>query len=243
MALSHSEIQSLKWARARGLDKLGKRVGDITKTIDSLLKGKRKIRVLEIGFGFGTVLMQLQKIYGNKIELYGMSKRRGHGDWKDIKKVAVEEKIFSGKEMLKVPKPSLHFGDVDNGLPFRANTFDFVFSQVSFFYYLDKAAFLEDLNRVLKPTGIARIDVNIGRDTLPSQYSPSLEIWKGGKEVSFWTYINKFPTLTKKKALLRPYLEMRKCKKLSLGLKLVHTIDLNLINSDWWGTKSIYKVV
>ena len=140
MALSHSEIQSLKWARARGLDKLGRRVGDITKVIDSLLKGKRKIRVLEVGFGFGRVLMELQKIYGNKVELYGMSKRRGHGDWKDIKKVAVEEGIFSEKEIKKIPKPSLHFGDIDEGLPFKTNSFDFVYSQVSFFYYKDKKA-------------------------------------------------------------------------------------------------------
>jgi len=242
MALAAVEIKRLRWARARGLAQLGQRIGDIRTVIDEMLRQKPLVRVLELGFGFGKVLMELKAEYGNRIELYGLSRTSKHGDWPDIKRVAIEDGIFTAKEMKKIPKPKLKFGDIDKGIPFSANYFDFIFGQVTFFYYKDKSAVLEEINRVLNPQGVARIDVNLGMKAWPSKYAPCLEIWDNGKEISFWSYIKKFKSLKEKKGKLRPYLEMTKVKKLKLGLKLVHCFDLNKFCKDWWGVKSIYQV-
>lgn len=242
MILPAKEIKKLLPHRARTLRKLENRIGPITPIIDKMLEKKNKIRILEIGFGFGPVLMKLRKLYGDRVELYGINKKESHGNWEIMKKVAISTKIFTKKEISKIKSPILHFQDADNGLPFPSNYFDFVYSQAAFFYFNEKAKFLEELNMVLEKDGIAKISVSIERDEIPPEYSTSFEIWQNGKKISFWKYIKKFPTLKENRYKRGPMLEMKKAKKLNLKLKLAYALNLNNICSRWWGTKSIYAL-
>lgn len=236
-----NEVTSLLPYRARDLHELTKRVGDITPLIDSLLKRKKHVRVLEIGCGFGTILIQLKKRYGNRVQLTGINKKERHGNWSLMKKVAIHKKILTRKEADAMPAPTIIYCDVSKGLPFKKNTFDVIYSQVAFQYFDDKIKAIEEINRVLTTIGFARIHTMLSDPTFPQGYQNVLEIWNNGKEISLQRYLRKYPSVqfTKSSAGKR-HLRMRKVARLNLGLRLVATVNINDLDKSAWGTKSIY---
>lgn len=239
--LSQTEMEVLQRSRGRTLIHLKNHIGDIQPVMQSIIEQKGRARVLEIGFGFGIVMAQLKLIYGDSLELHGINRKEKDGNWGLARRSAVMQGLIAEEEFDKLTPPALHYVDVNLGLPFPSDHFDFAYSQVSFFYYEEKAFFLEELNRVLAPGGLARVDVMIERG-LPVEYDKSFEIWDGDEQILFWSYIRRFENWQMKKASSRNYLEMHKSEKIDMGLKLVHIIRLNDINKDWWGTKSIYAV-
>jgi SAM-dependent methyltransferase len=241
MRIAQQEINNLLPYRARGLNELAKRAGHITPLIESRLKKQRTIRILESGCGFGAVLMELRKAYGDRVELHGINKTPKDGDWKVMQEVALQLGIFAKKELRNATPPELLFHDVSRGLPYPSNSFDIIFSQVSFMYYEDKIHFLEETNRALKKDGIAKIDLCLNRPEAPPEYELGLEIWDGGKQLPFWQYIKRFKTLRKRQASKRAYLEMTKTAQIDLGLKLIFSIDINNICEQWHGRKSVYR--
>jgi len=236
------DIDKLLPFRARGLRDLEKRIGDIAPFIDEKLKTGKQIRILETGFGFGVTLMELRKKYGAKVELHGINKMQSHGDWSTIQTVAIQQGIFSERELKDAIPPTITFHDVSRGLPYPNDYFDLVYSQVSYMFYDEKASFLEEVNRVLSKEGTGRIDLYIHRPGIPIEYATSFEIWDGEKQIPFWDYIKRFSSLQERTAKRRSFLEMTKIPSLDLRLELAYAIDLNSICKGWQGRKSIYKV-
>lgn len=242
MAFHLPDLQSLRPWRARGLEELSKRVGDITQEIEARLGRQERVRVLEVGFGFGTVLMELLKKYPGRLELHGINRRRAHGNWEAVRQNALSLGLFGADELDRLKPPDLHYCDVSEGVPFEEGTVDLVYSQVAVIYFDDKIRFLEELNRVLAPGGVARIDLWIERKDFPSEYGASLEIWDEGRKVPFWDYIKPFASLAARPGKKRSYLELRKAGALDFGLDLAHVINMNDLCREWWGRKSIYRV-
>ena len=92
----------IRQGRAKGL--FGKkgaegRVGDVVKYIKQLLKKKKQIKVLEVGTGYGRALLELKKIFGEKIETHGINLEP---EWNQnlVRKYALQEKIFDKKEII-----------------------------------------------------------------------------------------------------------------------------------------------
>ncbi len=230
--------------RARNLAELGMRAGAIPPLIDKLIAAGRTPRVLEVGFGFGTVLVELEQAYGSRIELHGINKSEELGDLSVILWNAERLGLISRPDFEKLSSLHLHFGDVNAGIPFEDQSLDIVFSQTSFYLFREKAFFLEEVSRVLRPGGIARIDVlPLYKSGVPPQYASLFEIWRNGREIQFWDYIAQFPQFRQK---LRPkgdyYLEVRHTEERGLQLKLAGSLWLPSISEAWDGTKSIYVV-
>jgi len=213
----------------------------VVRVIEAMAARREPVRVLEVGCGFGSALMELRRHFGDRVELHGINKRRIHGDWPLMRRNALHKGIATARELRRMRPPTIHVVDVDNGLPFPDRSFDFVYSQVSFFYYLDKARFLEEVNRILAPAGVAQLDVARNVKTR-SPYDVHFEIWDGQARVSLWRYLGRFPGLRRRHNGFRSYLEMSKRPSLDLCLELRHTIPLNSICAEWAGVKSVFVV-
>ena len=240
--MKHAQFRKLHPFRARGLQELSLRVGDITADIDRLLKEKRKVRILEIGFGFGTALVELSKKYGDRVELHGINKTPKHGDRAVVQKNALSTKLLTRKQLATLEMPMLHFKDVSEGLPFPNDHFDLVYSQVAFPYFDDKLRVIEEINRVLTKEGVARIDLLMSPKNSPPRYRENIELWDKGVRIPFWAFAKRWKSIKKKRASKRPYLHMTKARNLRFGAELVYSINFQRIHDSWWGRKSIYKI-
>ena len=226
----------------RGLADLQERVGDIPKLVKVLLETRSKVRVLELGCGFGFALMELRKLFGDRVVLFGLNKNEAHGNWALFRKVALAKGLYEKVELDEMAPISIAFANAGEAIPFPGNYFDIIFSQVSFMYYGNKARCLEEINRVLCAGGVARIDMRVVREGLPMEYATGFEIWEKSRQIPFSSFVQRFDSMVEKRARGKTYLEMTKAKTLDLGLELVQIIDLDGICADWWGTKTIYKI-
>lgn len=243
MTLYNIKKGKIVWnrGRLRGVENSKERVGGILEDINKLLKTKKKIKVLEIGCGYGRALLELKKIFGDKIETHGINAEE-RWDRKLSRKFGISEKIFTKKDIDK-NLPKIHILDAGKKLPFKSNSFDYIYSWATMQYVVDKAKLLEEANRVLTNKGVARIEIQERKKySNPIEYRHLFEIWRGNKRINFTTYIKKFKNILVKTSKIRPwsYIIMKKTKKLDLKLKLVENVDLHAINPQWWGTKAIY---
>lgn len=65
----------IEWnrGRRRGIKEASERIGDYVKDIQNLINKKGKIKILEVGAGYGRSLLELKKEFGEKIEIHGIN--------------------------------------------------------------------------------------------------------------------------------------------------------------------------
>jgi SAM-dependent methyltransferase len=228
--------------RARGHAELVALVGGIYAEIDERLARAGVVRVLELGCGYGTALLELWQRYGSQVEIHGMNRRRGDGDADILMKNGVERGLILPGMPLPRPLPAISYGDVADGLPFADGHFDLVYSQVAWLYFPDKVAVLRDVNRVLAPDGLAKIDADELRPALPPEYGRLVEIWQGGRLVPFAEYLRRFG-MDFAAAPDGEYLRFGKVARFGEDLELVLQIDLSGIHPHWDGVKCVYRLV
>lgn len=225
--------------KTRGLAEAKVRVGDIEKIVSKLLKKKKKIRIFESGCGYGKVMMELSKKFGSQVEIVGMNLKKGHGDKEKMISFALSEGIVTKDELNKMKIPKIIFGDAGEKIPFKTDSIDLVYSQVSIYLYKDKAHFLEEVARVLTKDGIG-ITTYPGNGELAEEFKELFVIYNQGKKISLKEYFKKFKGI-------RLYINKKggtpieiKSGKLKLGLELEATINVNNLNKKWFGIQSIY---
>ncbi len=226
--------------RLRGLKEANERIGDLPKEVNRLLCTKKRIKVLEVGCGYGRILLELKKIFGDKIETHGINLEPR---WNKnlVKRFALANKIFTKKEVNK-NLPKIHILDAGKKLPFKRDSFDLIFAQATVQYINDKALFLEEVNRLLTKKGISFIELQEFKRKHPQEYKNLFEVWDDCKLINSISYLRKFKNIKIKKMRLRDWhvLIIRKGKKFKLNLKLNRAFDLNKICKKWWGSKAIY---
>ena len=241
--LTSAEISERQPFLGRGLDDLASRVGDLRPRVNECRKRKPHVRILEIGCGFATALLQLRLLGDPGLELHGINRVPEDGDPDSIRESARQNGLAAPQALRTIPLPHIHYLNVDDGIPFPNGYFDLVYSQVAFDHVRRKAALLQEIARVLSAGGVGLIDASIERPELPEPYRTLFEIWDHGREVSFWEYIQAIEPLQRRQVASRPYLEVRPAGALDLRLEFVDAIGLSEICRDWWGAKSIYRVV
>jgi SAM-dependent methyltransferase len=227
--------------RGRGVAELERTVGGVVADIDERLARHDVVRVLELGCGYGTALLQLSARYGPRVELVGMNRRHGDGNAEILLRNAQERGIFGARLPDPHELPQLVYGDVAGGLPFPDERFDLVYSQVAWPYFGNKIGVLRDVMRVLRPGGLAKIDADETRDELPPEYGRLVEIWHDGRLVPFADYLDRY-AMALAPAPEGHYLRFGKTERFGDDLVSVLEIDLSTLHADWDGIKCVYRL-
>lgn len=131
-------------------------------TLSELLTRRSPLNVLEVGFGHGRALMELAwKFRKAPISFYGINKKPGKAmrQREDLCESARQYHIAPDHELTTVTLPDVFFYDATR-LHFDDSSLDVIYSAVALRFFEDKATFLEEVARVLKPGGIALLDLS-----------------------------------------------------------------------------------
>ena len=221
--------------RGRGLRDLERRVGGVCAEIEERLVRQDVVRILELGCGYGTALLELRARYGGRVALHGLNRLPGDGDAAILRRNAAERGLDGGDAAL----PTIAHGDAARGLPYADTTFDIVYSQVAWLYFGHKVGVVREAIRVLREDGLAKIDADEMRPDLPPEYRRLVEIWQDGRLVPFGEYLGRFG-MAFAPAPEGEYLRFGKASGFGDDLALVAEIDVSRLYPHWDGIKCIY---
>lgn len=240
MAKILTEREKLKLPfRGRGLSEFEKGIIPITNLIER--SPKLPFRILEIGCGFGQLLLDIRIAFGNKVELHGINLEK---DSVDIDRTLRVGK-YKNKDMsdLNINNCGINFIFCDAGeyIPFSNNFFDLIISQAAIVYVNDKSKLIQEINRVLKPDGEAHLWVGFENKGNDVGYWSTLEIYKDGEAISLSNYFSQFENIDYKFKYGNSTIHLTKSAKIKMDLELVSFSNLELINPKYYGFKSIYN--
>jgi SAM-dependent methyltransferase len=227
--------------RGRGVRDLDQSVGGVLAEIEARLVGRDVVRVLELGCGFGTALVELRARFGRRIELHGVNRTHHSGDVEIMVRTAQERGLLGGSAQDAIELPSIVYADVAAGLPYPDDFFDLVFSQVAWLYFGNKVGVIREVIRVLREDGVAKIDADEIRDGLPPEYARLVEIWENGKLVPFGEYARRYGGALVS-APEGEYLKFGKLRSFGDDLEPVLELDLSRVHPHWDGVKCVYRV-
>jgi SAM-dependent methyltransferase len=228
--------------RGRGHAELVERVGGIFTEVDARLPGREHVRVLELGCGYGTVLLELGHRYGQRVEVHGINREHRDGNVDIFRRNGLERGLISPEDATTHPMPTIAYVDVADGLPYADGTFDVVFSQVAWRYFGNKIHVLREVSRVLRDDGIAKIDAEELRPDLPPEYQRLVEIWDEGRLMPFRDYAARFG-MTFIASVEGEYLRFGKAARFGEDLEHVFQLDLAELNKAWNGVKCVYRFI
>src|SRR5882672_10447865 len=226
--------------RARGIEDLELRIDGIAAEIDERLARQDVVRILELGCGYGTALLELRARFGRRVELHGLNRLYDDGNV-DILMRNAREHALLGPGIDAADLPALAYADAARGLPFPDNAFDLVYSQVAWLYFGNKIGVVRDVMRVLRDGGLAKIEADEVRPRLPPEYARLVEIWDDGRVLSFGDYLRRFG-IGLEPAPERQYLRFGKVRGFGDDLEPVFEVDLRTIHPHWDGIKCVYRV-
>jgi len=224
--------------RGRGLVDLDQRVNGIHDAIDEQLRTRQSIKILEIGCGFGLALLQLRAKYGDRVKLFGLNSSSEDGD---------SLMLELGAKALGLPPElatgiGLTFHDVADGLPYPDQAFDLVFSQVAWLYFPDKLRVLMEVQRVLSPHGLAKIECQIQVKGNVPEYRELAQIWSGGAKIPFFEFVASLRGISVHQASRGPYLQLRAADSPPQLWQLIYTVNLRRLAPNWFGHMSVYRL-
>lgn len=227
--------------RARNHAALVQRVGGVYADIDARLARREPIRVLELGCGYGTVLLELGQRYGSRIQTFGVNREHNDGDADIFLRNATERGLVVPGAAPPFALPTIAYGDIGDGLPFDDRSFDLVYSQVAWRYFPNKVFVLREVSRVLRDDGVAKIDAEELRPNLPREYQRLVEIWQDGALVPFGDYARRFG-MSFAPSAEGEYLRFGKSPLFGADLTQVQQIDLASLQAQWDGIKCVYRL-
>lgn len=222
--------------RARGVADLDRRVGGVCTEIDERLARRDVVRILELGCGYGTALLDLRARYGRRVELHGVNRFPGDGNPAILLRNATDRGLTAGDARL----PTIVHGDVAAGLPFPDASFDLVYSQVAWLYFGNKVGVIREVIRVLDAGGLAKIDADEVQPGLPPEYARLVEIWQDGRLLPFGEYLRRYG-MALAPAPEGEFLRFGKALRFGEDLTPVFEIDVSRLHAHWDGIKCVYS--
>jgi SAM-dependent methyltransferase len=225
--------------RGRGIGDLERTVGGVCADIDARLACQDVVRILELGCGYGTALLELRARYRARVELHGINRVPRDGDRAILLRNAADRGLRVDDGAPERALPAISHVDVASGLPFANDAFDLVVSQVAWMYFGNKIHVLREVMRVLRADGLARIDADEIAPRLPVEYARLVEIWHDGRLVPFADYLARFG-LGFAAAPEGTCLRIEKRDTFGDDLALRFEIDTSRVHSHWDGIKCVY---
>lgn len=156
MELSDYELRRLPY-RGRGLASFTKLVDDIIPFIESL--EAEPVRILEVGCGYGQLLIELVYHFGKKVVCFGINKPGFECNIDIALRIAKHRGAVPADFSIAPGNINFVFCDAGEELPFDQFSFDLVISQVCIAYIPEKLFFLTEVSRILKIKGKAFLHV------------------------------------------------------------------------------------
>jgi SAM-dependent methyltransferase len=135
-------------------------VGSLEEHISRLLeKQDGRVEALEVGFGYGRVLLELSWLFRDcDVGFHGVDLNRYVDGPEQLRAIARTYGIIPAEELAEARMPALHFYDATR-LKFADESFDFVYSAITVRFMRDKALFIEEVSRVLRQGGTAILHI------------------------------------------------------------------------------------
>ena len=135
-------------------------VGGLDEHIHRLLeKQPSPVEVLEVGFGYGRVLLELSRLFRDReVGFHGVDLNRYVDGPEQLRVIAQTYGIIPAEELLTTRMPALDYYDATR-LRFADESMDFVYSVITVRFMHDKALFIEEVSRVLRPGGTAVLHI------------------------------------------------------------------------------------
>lgn len=244
-------------AKNRPLRAVYRRLGRIDDIIAAAIAQGGKAKVLEVGCGLGLPMIELQRKFGKKLDITGINKDAKFNQpkqamWEGLKKRALMPWVPLIHER-QYGFPAYVNCDASKPLPFADDSFDLVYSIATTFFFHDKMSFLQEVNRILRPGGVARLHFSWSMGEFhnyakmpPAPYDNLCEIHgAGGEVITFPDFIRGIEGLTivEQPDGKDPYLELHKrAEPLDFGLELAEGYFLNSVNPEWDPfVRSVYR--
>jgi SAM-dependent methyltransferase len=239
--ISDVHYRSKQRFRARGVADLVARTGNVLDEIDRRLERRDVVRVLDLGCGYGTVLLELRQRYGRRVELHGVNRAFDDGNADILRRNGIERGLIAADAPDDPAMPVIRHADVARGLPFADASIDVVVSQVAWLYFGDKIGVLREVCRILADDGLAMIDADEMHPALPAEYARLVEIWHAGRLVPFGEYLRRCGAGFVA-AAEGEYLRLGKLRHFAEDLDAVLQVDVSEIHADWDGIKCVYRM-
>ena len=137
--------------------KLSKNYRCLQNILDGILQQRGRASVLEVGFGEGRALLEFAWEYRrHSVAFFGIDKKQEPPVERreDLARMAEKFGVCSPEQLCELKLPEIFFYDATQ-MHFKDDTFDLIYSAVTIRFIEDKARFLEEVCRILKPEGIA----------------------------------------------------------------------------------------
>ena len=243
MAAMHTlrdEVYRKKLAhRGRGVADLEQRVGPVCAEIEARLARQARVRILELGAGYGTALLELRARYGARVVLHALNRTPRDGNAEIFLRNAADRGLPVDDSGPERALPQVCYADAAAGLPFADASFDLVVSPVAWLYFGNKIGVLRDVIRVLVPDGLAKIDADELHPKLPAEYARLVEIWQDGRLVPFGDYLHRFD-LGFADSSDGEYLHIEKREGFGDDLTPLFEIDTHRVYPHFDGVKCVY---
>lgn len=240
--LSPKELEILPY-RGRDLLHLEKFFGSISAFLPP--EHSHPLRILELGCGYGQVLVDLAILLGSDVELHGINRYHADGNIDTLLRVAQFRGLPEADiERIKPERILIRHVDVKSGLPYPDAFFDLIVSQLSIVYVVDKARLLEEVSRVLAVSGNALLHTQFFRPELPEPYNFSFDVYNGDRRIPFGEFFRTFTRFRHRETEAGSTMLIRGGGVIHLPVILTESIDystLGDIRGSWYGTRSIYS--
>lgn len=149
--------------RLRSLAKINyhlRAVGALEEHIRRLLSTQQgRVEVLEVGFGYGRALLELSWLFHDReVGFHGVDLNRYVDGPEQLRAIAETYEIMPSEELAKAQMPELQYYDATQ-LQFADESLDFVYTAITVRFMKDKALFIEEVSRVLRPGGTAILHI------------------------------------------------------------------------------------
>jgi SAM-dependent methyltransferase len=206
---------------------------------------RKPLRVLELGCGYGQLLIGLMARHPGRIEAIGINRHKGNGTTELAWELAKRRGLVARSSKRPVGQLEIRYANLENRLPFEDRTFDLVVSQMALIYVHKKLEVLREVQRVLKPEGEAILHLYIHRWDLPSPFDRSLRLFDRRGEVDVASYFERVGGRYIRKGT--GAVELHGHSRARWPMRLLHSYDLHDVFpaeniKDYYGTHSVYSV-
>ena len=185
--------------RNRTFEEVCRRLGPLDEIIADTIRMHGRASVLEIGAGSGIPMHQLHLKFGDDLDIYGLNRWPHHGHHELSLAEGLESGVFDEqvRSFYADRKPPMYLcADAGEGIPLDSGTVDLVYSQASIPFVRDKANLVREVNRILKPGGSARLQVNLRAEFMLGDTTSLFRVEANGEMLSIEEFVGGVDGLT-----------------------------------------------